>query len=132
MLVPSLVLGQVGGQIDLAKPAFEVASVKPSAPGGSGGGMRPGPTGLTAKNVTLLFCIRIAYEVQDDQVSGPSWLSTEQYDIAARTDAPVSQNQLRLMLRTLLAERFRLVLHREERIRSVYTLVVAKDGPRLT
>ena len=128
MLVPSVVFGQDA----VSKPAFEVASVKPSTPGSSGGGITPGPTGLTARNVTLLFCMRIAYNVQDYQVSGPNWLSTEQYDIVANTGAPVNQDQLRLMLQTLLAERFRLVLHRGERTRSVYALVVGKDGPKLT
>jgi len=121
----------VVGQDTVAKPAFDVASVKPSAPGSSGGGITPGPTGLTGRNVTLLFCLRIAYDVQDYQVSGPNWLSTEQYDIVAKTGAPVNQDQLRLMLRTLLAERFKLVLHREERTRSLYELVVGKNGPKL-
>ena len=76
MLVPSMVFGQD----TVAKPAFDVASVKPSAPGSSGGGITPGPTGLTARNVTLLFCLRIAYDVQDYQVSGPNWLSTVSLD----------------------------------------------------
>jgi uncharacterized protein (TIGR03435 family) len=71
MLVPPLAFGQAAP----TNPAFEVVSVKPSAPGGSGGGITPGPTSLTAKNVTLLFCIRIAYDVQDYQVSGPNWLT---------------------------------------------------------
>jgi uncharacterized protein (TIGR03435 family) len=120
----------VFGQDTVAKPAFDVSSVKPSVPGSSGGWITPGPTGLTARNVTLLFCIRIAYDVQE--VSGPNWVSTEQYDIAAKTAAQVNQDQLRLMLQTLLAERFKLVVHREERTRSVYELVVGKNGPKLT
>src|SRR5215831_17227521 len=128
MLVPSVVFGQD----TVSKPSFEVASVKPSAPGSSGGGITPGPTGMTARNVTLLFCIRIAYDVQDYQVAGPNWVSTEQYDIAAKTGGPVKQDELRLMLRTLLAERFKLVLHQEERTRSVYALVIGKNGPKLT
>ena len=127
MLVSFTAFGQ-----DAAKPAFEVASVKPSQRGSSGGGITPGPTGLTARNVTLLFCIRIAYDVQDYQVAGPDWISTEQYDIAAKTGAPVQQDQLRLMLQTLLAERFKLVMHREQRTRSVYQLVVGNNGPKLT
>ena len=109
-----------------------MASIRQSTPGSSGGGITPGPTGLTAKNVTLLFCMRIAYNVQDYQVSGPSRLSTEQYDIVAKTGAPVSQDQLRLMLQTLLAERFGLVFHREEATRSIYALTVGKNGPKLT
>lgn len=128
MFVPSLVFGQTTP----ANAAFDVASVKPSTTKSSGGGITPGPTGLTASNVTLLFCMRIAYDVQDYQVSGPNWLSAEQYDIVAKTGAPVNQDQLRLMLRTLLAERFRLVLHREEKTRSIYALVVGKHGPKLT
>lgn len=128
LLVPS----GVSGQAIPASPAFDVASVKQSAPGSSGGGITPGPNGLTAKNVTLLFCMRIAYNVQDYQISGPSWLNTEQYDIVAKTGAPVSQDQLRLMLQTLLADRFGLVFHRQEATRSVYALTVGKNGPKLT
>jgi hypothetical protein len=45
------------GQALGTSPAFEVASVKPSVPGSGGGGITPGPDGLTARNVTLLFCI---------------------------------------------------------------------------
>src|SRR6266853_1160793 len=88
LLTPSTIFGQAA----IAKPAFEVASVKPSTPGTSGGGIAPGPEGLTARNVTLLFCIRIAYDVQEYQVSGPGWLNSEQYDIAAKTGAPVGQD----------------------------------------
>jgi uncharacterized protein (TIGR03435 family) len=120
------------GQDNAMKSAFDVASVKPSAPGSSGGGITPAPDGLTARNVTLLFCIRIAYDVQDYQISGPDWLTTEQYDIAAKTDTQVNQDQLRLMLRALLAERFKLALHREEKTRSAYELVVGANGPKLT
>lgn len=127
LLTPSMVFSQAA----TARPTFEVASVKPSTPGSSGGGITPGPDGLTARNVTLLFCIRIAYDVQEYQVSGPGWLNNEQYDIAAKTAAPVGQDQLRLMLQTLLADRFGLVLHRETRPRNVFTLVVGKDGTKL-
>ena len=121
----------VFGQALSSPPAFEVASVKPSTPGSSGGGITPGPDGLTARNATLLFCIRIAYDVREDQVSGPSWISSEQYDISAKAGGAVGQDQLRLMLQTLLADRFKLALHREARLRSVYTLTVGKDGAKL-
>jgi uncharacterized protein (TIGR03435 family) len=69
--------------------------------------------------------------VQEDQVSGPGWISSEQYDISAKAGAAVDQDQLRLMLQTLLADRFRLALHREARLRTVYTLVVGGDGAKL-
>lgn len=124
---PAIVFGQALS----TPPGFEVASIRPSTPGSSGGGVTPGQDGLTARNVTLLFCIRIAYEVQEDQVSGPGWMNSEQYDISAKAGAPVGQDQLRLMFQTLLADRFKLALHREARLRSVYTLVVGKDGAKL-
>jgi uncharacterized protein (TIGR03435 family) len=124
---PAIVFGQALS----APPAFEVASVKPSTPGSSGGGITPGPDGLTAHNVTLLFCIRIAYDVQEDQVSGPGWMSSEQYDMSAKAGTSVGQDQLRLMLQTLLADRFRLAFHREATLRSVYTLLVGKAGANL-
>ena len=127
-LTPSLLFSQVAP----INPTFEVASVKRSAAKGGGGGITPEPNGLTATNVTLLFFIRIAYGVRDDQVSGPNWLNDERYDIVARTAAPATQDQLRLMLQTLLTERFKLMLHREERTQSGYALILGKDGPKLT
>jgi len=66
-----------------------------------------------------------AYRVQPFQISGgPGWLDSDEYDIDARAEASVTRERLRLMLHTLLEERFRLSLHRETREVRVYTLMV--------
>src|SRR5205823_199443 len=64
-------------------------------------------------------------------VSGPAWLSSERYDIAARTSPQTSQADLRLMLQALLTERFKLTIHREAKELPVYALVAAKGGTKL-
>jgi len=67
------------------------------------------------RNVSLKSAIRWAYHVMDYQVSGPDWLGFERYDIAARAAGPVPEEQMRTMLQALLAERFKITLHRETR-----------------
>ena len=117
---------------------FEVASIKPDVAGNAGGEGSPresisyNPGGLTMRNVTLKSCIRWAYGVADYQVSGPAWMASERFDIEAKTGAPSTEEQLRVMLRALLASRFRLMLHRDMKELPVYDLVVGKSGPKLT
>jgi len=114
---------------------FEVASVKPSQQQvgkDDQGQITIGPAGLGGRNVTLKSLIAEAYQLQPHQViGGPNWLDSNEYDIEAKADAPASQDQLRLMLRALLADRFRLTLHRETKELQVYELVVDKNGPKV-
>jgi uncharacterized protein (TIGR03435 family) len=119
------------------RPAFEVASIKPSAPGGPGvgqwGGVRylPG-TRMAARYASVRFLIQVAYGVRDFQVTGgPGWMNTEDYDITAKGDDGAQESQLRLMLQALLADRFKLIFHRETKKMPVYFLTVAKGGIKL-
>jgi bla regulator protein BlaR1 len=124
-------------------PVFEVASIKPNTSGSDMVKILVRPDEFTAANFTLRMLIREAYGVQDNQIlDGPNWLITEKYDIEAKAknsavDEPVqlSEDQRRLepgrMLRALLADRFKLTLHRETKELSVYTMVIANDGPKL-
>jgi hypothetical protein len=64
-------------------------------------------------------------------VSGPGWLDQNEYDIDARAEGPADRERLAVMLRTLLAERFRLTLHSEIRSLRLYELVVDKGGPKI-
>jgi uncharacterized protein (TIGR03435 family) len=109
---------------------FDVTSVKRNNSGDDGVSMTPTPTGIAWNNATLLMMMRQAYRVQDFQiVDGPSWLNTARFDVVAKADASVSQQDLRLMLRALLVERFRLAVHNETRQLPVYALVLARsDG----
>jgi uncharacterized protein (TIGR03435 family) len=119
----------------LAQPAaplaFDVASVKPNQTGESSTHIGHNGGTLTVTNATLKYCILRAYGVADAQVSGPAWLDTERYDIVAKAAADATNDQHPLRLRALLAERFRLAVHREAKEASIYALVVARNGPKI-
>ncbi|HEY1494462.1 MAG TPA: TIGR03435 family protein [Candidatus Solibacter sp.] len=114
---------------------FDVASVKPSRQTLGRDADKPvvfSASGLTGRNVTLKRLIVEAYNVQPHQVvGGPKWLEDSEYDIDAKTDSPAAKQQLRLMLRTLLAERFRLALRSETKELHVYELLIDKGGPKI-
>ncbi len=114
--------------------SFAVASVKTSpAPASRDDRNRiaAGPAGFSARNVTLKRLIAEAHGVQSVQVLGPAWIDSSQYEIEARTEAPVARDALRPLLQSLLAERFRLALHRESREMRAYELVLDKGGPKI-
>jgi uncharacterized protein (TIGR03435 family) len=123
-----------------ARPAFEVASVRPNT---SGDGMvrlgiQPGGR-FTATNVPLRVLVRNAYQVQDFQiVDAPDWIRSERFDIVAKAESDVPPGPMggppgpmQLMLQSLLAERFKLVLHTDKRELPIYTLVLARSDGRL-
>lgn len=84
------------------------------------------------RNATLKRLIFEAYRVPYSQmVGGPAWLDADEFDIDAKAESPATLEQLRLMLRTLLAERFKLAVRGEMRERRVYALMVGRDGPKL-
>ncbi len=145
MIRAALILAFVGGvsvvsaQVSVPAgpaPAFEVASVKPNTSGAIAQSSQIGKGSVTATNMRLRALIVAAYGVNPDRIAGlPSWTDQERFDIAARAPAGTPDGQLRLMLRTLLAERFRLVARTEMREQAVYALVVARPerglGPNL-
>ena len=132
-----ILLAIAPASLAFAQPAFEVASVKPNpnAKAGGEGSAREtidsAPGSLTMRNVSLRSCVRWAYGLRDYQLTAPASTAAERYDIVAKATGPAPVNQLRLMLQTLLAERFQLALHRESRELPVFALTVAKNGPRL-
>jgi uncharacterized protein (TIGR03435 family) len=141
-----LVAGGAAAQTAEPPPAFEVASVKvsPNTPTGRDGGGRGllggrggrgsiqvSPGSLTMRNVTLKNAIRWAYHVSEYQVSGPDWLDSARFNIVARAPAPASEEQVQLMLQHLLADRFKLVLHRQSKEFQVYVLSPGKNGTKL-
>jgi uncharacterized protein (TIGR03435 family) len=89
------------------------------------------PGGLIFKLVSLSDCIQAAYGVKSHQISGPDWIRTERFDISARAEGNPSNDQLMLMLQSLLADRFKLRLHPEKKELPVYLLTVAKNGHKL-
>jgi uncharacterized protein (TIGR03435 family) len=85
-------------------------------------------------NVSLADCIKFAYELSSDfQLSGPEWIKSKEsrYDIVAKTPPGTTRDQALQMMQALLAERFKLALHREKRVLSYYALMVAKGGSKM-
>ena len=114
--------------------SFEVASVKPNKSGDRNGGSFVQPGGrYTATNITLRALLRSAYGVHPAQIAGgPSWVNSDRFDITAKAEGnpptQVFRDQARLMVRTLLADRFKLIVHKETRELPVYALVRARDS----
>jgi uncharacterized protein (TIGR03435 family) len=117
---------------------FEVASVKRND--GSQPmvriGLQPGGR-FTTVNVPLRMLITFAYRLQNYQlVGGPDWIDSERFDITAKAEhdvppAPMGQTgPMQIMVRNLLADRFKLVAHEEEREMPIYALVHARDDKR--
>jgi uncharacterized protein (TIGR03435 family) len=124
-------------------PSFDVASIKPNHGGTNLFRIRAEPGRFVANNATPRFLLQYAYRVKDAQIVGaPSWIDSEHYDIEAKVDDSSGDaqrklnrdeegTQLRLMLQSLLADRFKLTLHHDTKELPLYALVVAKNGPRL-
>ena len=120
-------------------PAFEVVSVKPAPPlnpadvvaGKLHVGMSVDGARVDIGFLSLADLIPIAYKVKRYQVSGPDWMASQRFDVLAKLPEGASRDQVPAMLQTMLADRFKLAIHRENKERSVYALVVAKDGPKL-
>jgi uncharacterized protein (TIGR03435 family) len=126
----SLALAQQGTN----KPAFEVASIKPSDPNPSSPmwiGMSADGGMVHYTNITLKDCIRAAYRVRDFQIQGPNWINDARFEITAKLARGATLDQIPEMLQTLLAERFSLILRRDSKEQSVYALVVGKSAPKL-
>jgi uncharacterized protein (TIGR03435 family) len=121
-----------------AGPSFDVASLKPSPPppgdtyNANLGSIRNGEVALT--NATLVDCIKFAYGlVSDEQTAGPDWVKSKavRFDVLAKAPPSTPREQLLLMLRALLTERFHLAMHSERRAFHHYALMVGKNGPKL-
>jgi uncharacterized protein (TIGR03435 family) len=122
---------------------FEVASVRPNTSGEQRASTQNRPDGFTAINVRVVNLIINAYGVQASQLIGaPAWISSERFDIVANAGgaigppvAPDAPSPRQLMMRALLADRFRLRVRRETRELPVYALVLARSdgsfGPEL-
>ena len=118
-----------------ANPSFEVATIKPSKPDEKGNAILVRGGQFSTINTTLLSLVEFAYDLQANQIiGGASWMSTDKYDLVAKPDAPgaPSDKQWKGMLQKLMADRFQLKFHRQNKEMSAYVLTVAKNGPKLT
>jgi len=117
-----------------AKPAFEVASIRPSADqvtgvrvGFQATGSQVRVTGMSIKDY-----VGIAFGTRPQQIEGPEWIGSQRFDVVATIPDGVPSSQATAMLRTLLEDRFQLKVHRESKDLPVYVLGVSKAGARLT
>ena len=132
----ALLIGLAAHSQSQTEPAFDVASVKlATGTRTSGYNHMITPTGLTMLHVSMGHCLRLAYDIRTAyELVGPAWLdppTENEYDIVAKVDRPVTEAEIRAMLRTLLAARFRLRAHRETRDLPVYALQTSKPSPAL-
>jgi uncharacterized protein (TIGR03435 family) len=127
----------------LPKFEYEVASIKPDLSDHTSAGWMISPDGLTVTNFSLAGLIENAYGIRKYQLSGaPDWLNSETYDVDAKMDAATAEALKKLnsedqnleqqqMLQTLLADRFKLKIHRETKEGPVYLLAIGKNGFKL-
>lgn len=123
-------------------PAFEVASVKNAeqperspifclVPCSPGERLTVTGTRVDIRWMSLRKLIFTAFRIKQYQLTGPEWMESQRFDIAAKIPAGASPDQVPEMLQTLLAERFKLTVHHETRDTPVLALVVGKNGPHL-
>jgi uncharacterized protein (TIGR03435 family) len=127
-----------------SSPSFEVASIKPSRSGDGRTRIMFSPDAFTVEGLSAKTLIGLAYNLRDFQISGgPGWIDSERYDINAKMDEPTieslrklppeqAREQRRLMLQSLLAERFQLKVSQSSKELPIYALVVAKSGAKLS
>ncbi|MBZ5577256.1 MAG: TIGR03435 family protein [Acidobacteriia bacterium] len=119
-----------------ANPVFEVATVKPSNPDERRFGINVRPGGAFATvGTTLRDLMTFAFGIHARQIiSEPGWGATDKFDITAKPDIEGIPNdrQIRAMMQKLLADRFKLTIHHDQKELTVYTITVAQNGPKLT
>ncbi|MGH9237868.1 MAG: TIGR03435 family protein [Vicinamibacterales bacterium] len=132
MLIIAIAVGS--GAVAVAQDArktFEVASVKRNMSGANQATVQVLPNGVNIINQPFRTILQLAYEINQPFriVGGPSWITTDRFDIVAKTATEVPSGELRPMLQALLVERFNLVARKEKRPFPAYALVLArKDG----
>jgi uncharacterized protein (TIGR03435 family) len=111
--------------------SFEVASIRPSKSADTRPFITFDPGGrFTARNASVKRLMGLAYELKSFQISGgPGWIGSELFDISAKAASPPNPDQRKLMLQSLLTERFQLAINKETKEGSAYVLAVARNGP---
>jgi uncharacterized protein (TIGR03435 family) len=135
MLRASAVVGRSLSQSSAAdnRLSFEVVSVKRNNSGERGGSNTLRPGRYSSNNVTLRRVVNLAYSplLGTQIVGGPDWIDVERFDIEAKSEGNPTMEQLRLMVRSLLADRFKLRVHTETKELPAYALVIARNDGRL-
>lgn len=128
------------GQTPDGQPSFDVASIRVAPPigsgrsfmiGMSGGPGTPDPGRYECNSCNLSMLMTAAYDVAGYQISMPSALKDAIFEINAKVPEGATKEQFRLMLQNLLADRFKMTVHREKKEMQIYELVVARGGPKM-
>jgi uncharacterized protein (TIGR03435 family) len=116
-----------------AQPGFEVASIRPAGPGARGGGIEITPGGrFSATNVSLRALLKFGYGIRDFQIAQPpNWFDSMHYDVLAKAEREGGEDRMKIMVQSLLTERFELKLHRESKEMPAYVLTVSKNGAKI-
>jgi uncharacterized protein (TIGR03435 family) len=119
-----------------ADPSFDVATIKPNESGATSmQGLTVNGRNFATRASSLEDLISFAYDVQAKQIVGASdWISKDRYDIAAVADQDgwPSPDQVKIMIRKLLADRFKLTFHHDQRELSAYVLTITASGQKMT
>jgi len=127
----ALAAAQQTGNLAAAK-SFEAASIKPASRNATDFGVDTDPGLLRVEAQTLHDMVRIAYGLNDSQVTGgPKWAESDRFDVIGRANGRAGDKELLAMFQTLLADRFKLVIHRETRTVPGFALLVAKGGVKM-
>ena len=136
MLKRTLIAAVVASVLYAAGPEFEVASVKPSSPDSGvinsqtpSLNLDPGRN-LRFTNITLRDMIMLAYRVGAPQIAGPEWIRSR-YDVIAKVPDDAKRGDVPAMLQAMLADRFQLKFHREQKVIPIFALEVANGGTKL-
>jgi uncharacterized protein (TIGR03435 family) len=136
-MIPLFLAGLAFGPTIIGQTAetqsFTAADVHASKPGVTDGDIEFFPGGrVFARGATMLDLIRAAYSVEAEMVlGGPNWLDDHRFDINAKAPSTADEPAMRAMLQTLLADRFKLAIHKQEKAVPSYVLTVGKRGSKL-
>jgi uncharacterized protein (TIGR03435 family) len=135
-MMPLMLVAVLDAQDKPARLTFEVASIKPFKPaaGRGGGGIKPKPAGqgYDAVGVPVRLMISLMYRTPTQHITGgPSWLDSELWTVDAKADRAYNRDDLHTMFQNLLADEFKLKLHKDVKEGPVYALTVEKSGSKM-
>jgi uncharacterized protein (TIGR03435 family) len=118
----------------IAAQSFDVVSVRPNTTDSHSSRQRTNPGHVMAQNITASSMIQQAFGIRASQIEGaPGWIDTDKFDVQATTGTTKDLDDIELQpyWEALLTTRFRMKYHRASREMQVYSLSVAKSGPKL-
>jgi len=133
-ILSAVLAGTALSQSPEAPIAFEAADVHVSAksrtPSMAAGGLRG--TRYLVRQATMVDLISLAYDIDNDKIlAGPSWLDTDRFDVSARAPARSTPDQAKVMMQTLLAERFSLKIHKDSKELPGFVLSTGSGKPKM-